>query len=107
MNRARVAWDPGGLHGPFGNQTELVFADIHDGRNRLQLFIRKNQLSDETWERVLSLDLGDHVGTAGKLMRTRKGELSLAVEWLAIAAAFGLEVLVGPPPRVHRQCGPI
>ena len=67
-------------------QGKLVFADLHDGRDKLQLFIRKNNLSEELWELVLSLDLGDQVGTAGTLMRTRMGELSLAVDHIVLLA---------------------
>ncbi|MEM6457726.1 MAG: lysine--tRNA ligase, partial [Acidobacteriota bacterium] len=58
-------------------QGKLVFADLHDGRQRLQLFLRKNDLDDASWARLEDLDLGDIVGCRGTIMRTRKGELSL------------------------------
>ncbi len=59
-------------------QGGLVFADLHDGRTKLQLFLRKNKLDDASRRLVVELDIGDVVGVRGKLMRTRLGELSLA-----------------------------
>ncbi len=67
-------------------QGKLIFADLHDGRTKLQLFIRKNQLDEDIWNRVLALDLGDHVGAEGTLMRTRKGELSIAPDRVVLLA---------------------
>ncbi len=58
-------------------QGKLVFADLHDGKVKLQLFLRKNDLPEESWELVKGFDLGDLVGVRGTLMRTRLGELSL------------------------------
>ncbi|MEM9554632.1 MAG: lysine--tRNA ligase [Acidobacteriota bacterium] len=67
-------------------QGKLIFADVHDGKTKLQLFLRKNAMPEEVWERFLLLDIGDHVGVAGPLMRTRKGELSLAADELLVLA---------------------
>jgi len=67
-------------------QGKLVFADLHDGRERLQLFLRKNDLGDELWELVVDLDLGDLVGVRGTLMRTRMGELSLRAGEIEVLA---------------------
>ncbi|HEV2852290.1 MAG TPA: lysine--tRNA ligase [Thermoanaerobaculia bacterium] len=65
-------------------QGKLAFVDIHDGRTKLQLFIRRDDLS-ETGRLVLeNLDLGDVVGAAGALIRTRTGELSLKVDELTL-----------------------
>jgi lysyl-tRNA synthetase, class II len=58
-------------------QGKLVFADLHDGKVKLQLFLRKNDLTEPTWDLVEDFDLGDVVGVRGTLMRTRMGELSL------------------------------
>jgi lysyl-tRNA synthetase class 2 len=67
-------------------QGKLVFADLHDGRHKLQLFLRKNDFDEATWELVVSLDLGDVVGAEGPLMRTRMGELSLAADRVVLLA---------------------
>ncbi len=58
-------------------QGKLVFADLHDGKAKLQLFLRKNDLPEPSWNLVKDFDLGDLVGVRGTLMRTRMGELSL------------------------------
>ena len=68
----------------FRKQGKLVFADLHDGKSRLQLFLRKNAMSEETWNRLLLFDIGDWIGVEGPLMRTRKGELSIAGEELTL-----------------------
>ena len=70
----------------FRKQGKLVFADLHDGKDKLQLFLRKNAMSDETWELLLKLDIGDLVGVEGQLMRTRMGELSLAGDTITLLA---------------------
>ncbi len=47
---------------------------------RLQLFVQKNKVGDETYELLKQLDLGDFVGAIGTPMRTKTGELSLSAE---------------------------
>jgi lysyl-tRNA synthetase class 2 len=65
---------------------KLAFVDISDGREKLQLFIRKNRLGEEALTVLEQLDLGDIVGATGTLMRTRHGELSLAPTDLVLLA---------------------
>nr|XP_061804847.1 lysine--tRNA ligase-like [Nerophis lumbriciformis] len=65
-------------------QGKLYFADLSDGRQKLQLFLRKNNLSEADWELLGNVDIGDHLGVEGTLMRTRLGELSLAGDRLAL-----------------------
>jgi lysyl-tRNA synthetase class 2 len=65
-------------------QGKLVFSDIHDGKEKLQLFIRQNDLPAPAQTVLENLDLGDIVGASGMLIRTRTGELSLKVDDLTI-----------------------
>jgi lysyl-tRNA synthetase class 2 len=65
---------------------KLVFADLSDGAGAVQLFVRKNRLPDASRLVVDHLDLGDYVGARGKVIRTRKGELSIDVEELTLLA---------------------
>ncbi len=65
---------------------KLVFADLSDGAEKVQLFIRKNRLSEGAALVLDNLDLGDYVGTRGRVIRTRKGELSIEVEDLVLLA---------------------
>jgi lysyl-tRNA synthetase class 2 len=53
------------------------FATLTDGESRLQLYVRQDDVGERDY-RVFDLaDLGDFLGVEGKLMRTRKGELSV------------------------------
>jgi lysyl-tRNA synthetase class 2 len=63
-----------------------AFLDLHDGRAKLQLFVRKDQLPEAARLVLEQLDLGDLVGARGQLMRTRAGELSLRAADLVLLA---------------------
>jgi lysyl-tRNA synthetase class 2 len=65
---------------------KVSFADISDGACQLQLYLRKNDLDEMSWQVFEQLDLGDFVGVEGAVFRTRAGELSVAVEKVTILA---------------------
>jgi lysyl-tRNA synthetase class 2 len=65
---------------------KTAFVDLHDGREKLQLLIRPDRLSEGARLVYDNLDLGDFVGAEGRLIRTRTGELSLEVEELTLLA---------------------
>jgi lysyl-tRNA synthetase class 2 len=56
-----------------------AFIDLVDRSGRLQLHARVDELGDERFDRLVSLDLGDLIGVDGVAIRTRRGELSLRV----------------------------
>lgn len=60
-------------------QGKVIFMDLRDGTGRLQLFIRMNELGEEAFAAAKELDIGDIVGCAGGIFRTRTGELSVWV----------------------------
>jgi len=62
------------------------FSDLDDGSGKLQLYARRDDLGDEAFERWQELDLGDFVGVEGRLIRTRAGELTLALESFTLLA---------------------
>ena len=72
------------------------FADIEDSAGRLQLFIRSDAVGDN-YGLVDDLDLGDFAGASGTLVRTRMGEISLAVESLTLLAKAHRP----PPEKFH------
>jgi lysyl-tRNA synthetase class 2 len=76
---------PGRVRGlrPHG---KIAFVDLSDGAHKIQLFLRRNRLEDSQWWLFEQLDLGDLIGAEGVLMRTRAGELTLAVERIEILA---------------------
>ena len=65
-------------------QGKLAFATLQDGGGRLQLFARAAVTPDfDGW---CGLSLGDWVGVRGRVLVTRRGELSVSVdEWVVLA----------------------
>ena len=59
---------------------KTVFAHLADATGRIQLYFRKDQLGDEKFALLDHFDLGDIVGVAGPLFRTRTGEITVRVE---------------------------
>ncbi len=56
------------------------FFHISDGKNKLQIYAKKNILGNENYKTMKSLDIGDIIGVSGYLFRTRTGELTIVVE---------------------------
>jgi lysyl-tRNA synthetase class 2 len=76
---------PGRLRGIRGHG-KVTFLDLDDGLAKLQLFVRRPQLSERARQLLELLDLGDQIGAEGTLIRTRAGELSLDVTDLVLLA---------------------
>jgi lysyl-tRNA synthetase class 2 len=57
-----------------------AFISIQDRKGRLQAFLRKNQLGEKGFSLFKRLDIGDIVWVAGRVFKTRTGELTLDVE---------------------------
>ena len=67
----------------FGKARFLV---ISDGRKRIQVYVRKDSLSERDFRVAALLDVGDQIGVEGRLFRTRTDELTVwadRVEFLA------------------------
>ena len=67
-----------------------------DRSGRLQLHARVDELGEQRFERLISLDLGDLIGVDGVAIRTRRGELSLRVLDFTLLAKS-----LRPPPDKH------
>ena len=65
---------------------KVSFADLSDGAGQIQLYLKKNDLDESSWEVFKQLDLGDFLGVEGPVFRTRAGELSVAVKELTVLA---------------------
>jgi lysyl-tRNA synthetase class 2 len=79
------------LHGKTG------FADLVQGGQRIQLYVRKDAVGERDWQLYQLLDLGDVVGAGGYVFRTRKGELSVHVDSLQFLA----KALLPLPEKWH------
>ena len=66
---------------PHGKTT---FAHLADRSGRVQLYFKRDHLGEDGYELVKLLDLGDHVGVRGPLMRTRTGEVTVDVRELTL-----------------------
>jgi lysyl-tRNA synthetase class 2 len=76
------------------------FIDLRDLSGTLQLVVRLADLGQQTYDRVLSLDIGDIVGVQGHIYKTKRGELVLAVEQCTL-----LTKTLRPPPDKHHGLG--
>ena len=91
--RARVAGRLAARRG----QGKAAFLDLVDRSGRIQLHARADVLGQESLDRLVSLDLGDLLGAEGTVFRTRRGELSLAIDsWTLLAKS-----LRAPPEKHH------
>ena len=61
-------------------QGKIIFFELMDSTGRIQLFCRINALGEEAFAEMKDLDLGDWIGVSGLMMRTRRGQLSVAVD---------------------------
>jgi lysyl-tRNA synthetase class 2 len=66
-----------------------VFAHLQDGSDRLQIYLKKNNVGDEAFDAFAWTDLGDHVGVTGTWFTTRTGEKTLQVrEWTLLSKSL-------------------
>ncbi len=61
-------------------QGKIIFFELMDSTGRIQLFCRINALGEEAFAEMKDLDLGDWIGVSGLMMRTRRGQLSVAAD---------------------------
>jgi lysyl-tRNA synthetase, class II len=72
------------------------FLDLRDGTGQIQVQARLDELG-ETYEGLLSLDIGDIVGIEGTVFASKRGELSLrAASWELLSKS-----LRPPPDKFH------
>ena len=76
---------------------KLRFYDVQDYTGKIQLLFSRGDLSDEQWELMGQLDLGDLIGVDGRLRRTDTGEISIFVQELTILC----KSLAQPPEKFH------
>ena len=67
----------------FGKANFLV---ISDGAARIQVYIRKDALSERDFAMFKLLDFGDYVGVSGRLFRTKTNELTIWASQLEFLA---------------------
>jgi lysyl-tRNA synthetase class 2 len=79
------------LHGKAG------FAHISGSGQRLQVYVKLDNVGPRTFELFQKLDLGDFVGVSGHLFRTKTGELTVWVDELTLLS----KALLPLPEKWH------
>ena len=78
------------------NMGRSAFLDLQDESGSIQVLFRRNNLGDD-FELLRDLDLGDHLGVEGNLIRTRTGEITIDAT-SAVIIAKGMRPL---PEKYH------
>ena len=68
------------------NQGKVCFVMLQDHTGQIQLFFRVNNLEPAVWDLLGTVDLGDIVGVTGTVLRTRRGQISVAPTSLTMLA---------------------
>ena len=76
---------------------KAAFIDIQDREGRLQGYISKNDVGDESYLAFKKFDIGDIIGVKGVVFRTQKGEISVRASEIVLLSK-SLKVL---PEKFH------
>jgi lysyl-tRNA synthetase class 2 len=76
---------------------KLMFIDLRDQTESIQLFVGKSQVGADNWALAQNFDLGDLIGVDGELRRTKTGEITVFVQELT----FLTKALDPPPEKFH------
>jgi hypothetical protein len=62
------------------------FMHIEDGRGRIQIYLKKDNVGEEAYARLELVDSGDFIGVEGEVRKTRTGEVTVFVSGYQILA---------------------
>jgi lysyl-tRNA synthetase, class II len=66
-----------------------IFAHVQDATGRLQVYVKKNEIGEESFQAFRTLDLGDILGLEGDLFVTRTGEQTVkAAQWTLLSKSL-------------------
>jgi len=74
-------------------QGKAGFAQLQQAGQRMQLYVRRDDVGEDAFALYKLLDLGDHIGARGFLFRTRTGELTVHVAAISLAGHEGKPAL--------------
>ncbi len=78
-------------------QGKAGFAQLQQGGQRLQIYVRLDNVGQTAFDLYKLLDLGDHIGVHGYLFRTRTGELTVHATRLTFLA----KAMLALPDKYH------
>jgi len=64
----------------FRGHGKSAFLDLRDWTGRVQVYLQKNRLGDAAYEIANLIDIGDIIGAAGGLYKTKSGEITVFAE---------------------------
>ena len=76
---------------------KAIFADLQDGGGRIQLFVKIDEVGEETLAAFKKYDIGDIVGVDGVVFRTRMGEISVRAKSITLLS----KSLLPLPEKFH------
>ncbi len=76
------------------------FTHIMDGSGRIQIYIRRDDVGEESYSHFKLLDIGDFIGIDGYIFKTKLGEISIHAEKLTV-----LSKSIRPLPVVKEKDG--
>jgi lysyl-tRNA synthetase, class II len=84
-------------------QGKAGFAQLQQGGQRFQIYVRKDDVGENDFALYKLLDLGDHIGVRGHLFRTRTGELTVHVAKIGDkpAITFLAKAMLALPDKYH------
>lgn len=60
------------------------FIDVRDGSDRMQVYVRRDEIGDDNYAEFKKWDLGDIIGVKGKVFRTKMGEISVHADEITL-----------------------
>ena len=87
-------------------QGKAGFAQLQQGGAQMQIYVRKDDVGEDAFALYKLLDLGDHIGVHGYMMRTRTGELTVHVGPISTAPgkpaiSFLAKAMLALPDKFH------
>ena len=68
------------------NFGRAAFVQLQDRTERIQVYLRRDLLGEESFGLAKRLDVGDFLGVRGKLFRTKTGELTIEASFIQLLA---------------------
>jgi len=79
------------------NFGKAAFLDIRDSTEKIQVYVRKDQIGDEAFALFKLLDLADVIGVKGTLGKSKTGEITVFAKELTLLS----KALLSPPEKWH------
>ena len=63
---------------------KAIFCDIQDDRGQIQLYVRKDAVTEQEFADFRKYDIGDIIGVCGYAFKTKTGEISIHVQQITL-----------------------